>query len=178
MKYQVAYVEEDQIFTLSYNSTDAELAPHTMVTETEATWGLGTVSHRTSGNYTYIYDSTAGNGTYAYIIDSGLMTSHAEFGDRATFGYNAVGGPDVDTIGHGTHVAGTIGGTTYGVAKSAALIAVKVCQDTVDTKTSIILEGYNWAVNDVIRNNRTSRSAVSMSLGRYRGIPDSRRLSH
>jgi oryzin len=139
-----------------------------MITETNTTWGLGTVSHRTSGSDTYIYDSTAGSGTYAYIIDSGLMTSHTEFGGRATFGYNAFNGLDEDLVGHGTHVAGTIGGTTYGVAKSTALIGVKVFQDIGDTKTSIILEGYNWAVHDILDNDRASRSAISMLLGKYR----------
>ncbi|KAF3020125.1 Translation elongation factor 1 beta [Neopestalotiopsis sp. 37M] len=161
----VAEVEEDQVFTLSYKSDAVGLAPRGMITETNTTWGLGTVSHRTSGSDTYIYDSTAGSGTYAYIIDSGLMTSHTEFGGRATFGYNAFNGLDEDLVGHGTHVAGTIGGTTYGVAKSTALIGVKVFQDIEDTKTSIILEGYNWAVHDILDNDRASRSAISMSLG-------------
>jgi oryzin len=98
-------------------------------------------------------------------VDTGLLTTHTEFGSRASYGYNAVGGSNVDSVGHGTHVAGTIGGTTYGVSKLATLIAVKVFQGE-SSSTSIILDGYNWAVNDIVSNSRQSKSAISMSLGK------------
>ena len=64
--------------------------------------------------------------TYGYVIDSGINVNHREFGGRASLGQNFVGGSHVDDAGHGTHVAGTIGGSTYGVAKKANLISVKV----------------------------------------------------
>lgn len=98
-------------------------------------------------------------------MDTGLLTTHTEFGSRASYGYNAVGGSNVDSVGHGTHVAGTIGGTTYGVAKLTTLIAVKVFQGE-SSSTSIILDGYNWAVDDITSNGRESVSAISMSLGK------------
>jgi oryzin len=101
----------------------------------------------------------------AYIVDTGLLTTHQEFGSRASYGYNAVGGANVDSVGHGTHVAGTIGGTTYGVSKSATLISVKVFTGT-SSSTSIILDGYNWAVNNITGEGRESVSAISMSLGK------------
>jgi subtilisin family serine protease len=68
-------------------------------------------------------------------------------------------------LGTGTHVAGTIGGTTYGVSKSATLISVKVFQGTSST-TAVILDGYSWATNDITSKGRQSVSAISMSLGK------------
>lgn len=82
------------------------------ITQEKAPWGLGAISHRTGNHTEYVYDSKAGEGTYAYILDTGLLTTHSEFEGRASLGYNAVGGPFIDDIGHGTHVAGTIGGKT------------------------------------------------------------------
>jgi oryzin len=72
-----------------------------MVTQTATPWGLGTISHKASGNVKYIYDSSAGKGTYAYIIDTGLLTTHNDFGGRASYGYNAAGGANNDSLGHG-----------------------------------------------------------------------------
>ncbi|OTB02976.1 hypothetical protein M426DRAFT_74299 [Hypoxylon sp. CI-4A] len=158
----VAEVEEDQIWYLADEAPQP--SKRALTTQTGATWGLGTVSHKTSGSTSYIYDSSAGSGTYAYIIDTGLLTTHTQFGSRASVGYNAVGGSDTDANGHGTHVAGTIGGSTYGVAKQTTIIAVKVFQGS-SSSTSIILDGYNWAVNDVISKSRQSKSALSLSLG-------------
>ncbi|KAI8962589.1 alkaline proteinase [Daldinia sp. FL1419] len=158
----VAEIEEDQVYYLFDENPEA--SKRALTTQTGATWGLGTVSHRDSGSTSYIYDSTAGQGTFAYIIDTGILATHQQFGGRASLAYNAVGGSDADAVGHGTHVAGTIGGSTYGVAKQATILSVKVFQGT-SSSTSIILDGYNWAVNDIISKNRQSKSALSLSLG-------------
>ena len=98
------------------------------------------------------------------LTTTGIITTHNEFGGRATLGYNAAGGEHTDTLGHGTHVAGTIGGTTYGVSKKTNLISVKVFQGA-SSSTSIILDGFNWAVNDIVSKNRKARSVINMSLG-------------
>jgi oryzin len=97
-----------------------------LVQQNNAEWGLGRISHRQSPSSQYIYDDSAGRGTYAYVIDSGVSINHQEFGGRASNGANFAGGSNVDSGGHGTHVAGTIGGRTYGVAKNTNIISVKV----------------------------------------------------
>ncbi|KAF6814860.1 Alkaline proteinase 2 [Colletotrichum sojae] len=149
----VAAVEVDEIWTL-----------YAIVTQTGAPWGLGTISHRTSGSTQYVYDDVAGTGTFAYVVDSGINTAHTNFGGRATLGYNAAGGQHVDTLGHGTHVAGTIGSNTYGVAKKTTLVSVKVFVGN-SASTSVILAGYNWAVNDITSKSRQGKSVINMSLG-------------
>ncbi|KAL3443086.1 peptidase S8/S53 domain-containing protein [Aspergillus insuetus] len=150
----VAYVEEDQIWYI-----DA------LTTQSGAPWGLGSISHRGQQSTDYIYDTNgAGADTYAYVVDTGINVDHQEFGGRASLAYNAAGGQHVDTVGHGTHVAGTIGGTTYGVAKQANLLSVKVFRGE-SSSTSIILDGFNWAANDIVSKGRTSKAAINLSLG-------------
>ncbi|KAI5923134.1 peptidase S8/S53 domain-containing protein [Camillea tinctor] len=158
---EVAEVEPDyEMYLWGFEENEKRA----LTTQSSSTWGLGTLSHRNSGSSSYIYDSSAGAGTYGYIVDSGVQIAHNQFGGRASAGYNAVGGQHVDTLGHGTHVAGTIGGSTYGVAKQANLISVKVFQGREGT-TSTILDGYNWAVNDIVSNSREGRSVINLSLG-------------
>lgn len=136
-----------------------------LTTQSGATHGLGTISHRASGSTDYIYDTSAGEGTYSYVVDSGIRITHQEFGGRATNGYNAYGGAFTDENGHGTHVAGTIGSNTYGVAKKTNIIAVKVFGSGSTTSNSIILDGLQWAINDIVAKGRQSRAVINMSLG-------------
>jgi oryzin len=158
---QVAYVEEDQIWYI-----DA------LTTQSGAPWGLGSISHRGQQSTDYIYDTNgAGADTYAYVVDTGINVDHQEFGGRASLAYNAAGGQHVDTVGHGTHVAGTIGGTTYGVAKQANLLSVKVFRGE-SSSTSIILDGFNWAANDIVSKGRTGKAAINLSLGKCQLISE------
>jgi len=105
----VLYIEADQPVVLFDD----------VVEQADATWGINRVSQRDlplSGDYSYF--ESAGDDTTSYIIDTGILLTHDEFEGRATFGANFVtGDPDDDCNGHGTHVAGTVGGVTYGVAK-------------------------------------------------------------
>jgi subtilisin family serine protease len=125
-------------------------------------WGLDRIDQRDlplNSSYTYPND---GAGVRAYIIDTGIRTTHTTFGGRAVWGTNTVGdGNNTDCHGHGTHVAGTVGGTAYGVAKAVALTAVKVLNCSGSGSFAGITAGVDW-----VTGNHTSGPAVAnMSLG-------------
>ena len=130
-------------------------------TETNATWGLDRVDQRSRPlSTTYSYVNT-GSGVTAYIIDTGLRFTHSEFGGRASSGYDAVdGGSADDCNGHGTHVGGTIGGTTYGVAKAVSLVAVRVLDCGGSGTWSGVIAGLDW-----VTGNHASPAVANMSLG-------------
>jgi subtilisin family serine protease len=131
-------------------------------TQTSATWGLDRIDQRALPlSTTYSYTNT-GAGVTAYIIDTGILTSHNEFGGRATSGYDAVDGslPAADCHGHGTHVAGTVGGSSFGVAKGVALVAVRVLNCSGSGTTSGVVAGIDW-----VTANHASKSVANMSLG-------------
>ncbi|KAI5270984.1 alkaline serine protease [Aureobasidium subglaciale] len=151
---EVAIVEEDLPIYMT-----------AITSQTGSTWGLGRISQRNYAANTYYYDTTAGAGTYGYVIDSGININHREFGGRASLGSNFVGGSHIDDAGHGTHVAGTIAGSTYGVAKKANVISVKVFGSSGSSATSTIMQGFEWAANDIINKGRTGKSVINMSLG-------------
>ena len=107
----------------------------------------------------YTYNET-GAGITAYIIDTGILASHVDFSGRVGSGYSAVGGGTTDCNGHGTHVAGTVGGETYGIAKDVALIPVRVLNCSGSGSTSGVIAGVNW-----VTNNSPGPSVANMSLG-------------
>jgi subtilisin family serine protease len=143
----VEYVEEDQ-----FASSTA--------TQSGATWGLDRIDQTSSTlNGTYNYTST-GAGVHAYIIDTGILTSHSNFGGRANAVYDALGGNGQDCNGHGTHVAGTVGSATYGVAKGVALHAVRVLGCDGSGTNSGVIAGI-----DYVRTNHIKPAVANMSLG-------------
>ena len=130
--------------------------------ETNATWGLDRIDqHSLPLTTTFTYTST-GAGVTAYIIDTGILTSHADFGGRARGGFDAVtaGGSAADCNGHGTHVAGTVGGATYGVAKGVSLVAVRVLDCGGSGSTSGVIAGIDW-----VTANHVGPAVANMSLG-------------
>ena len=131
-------------------------------TQTGATWGLDRIDQASLPlSSTYTYGST-GTGVTAYVIDTGILLSHSEFGGRAVWGTNTTGDlQNTDCNGHGTHVSGTIAGQTYGVAKSADLVAVKVLGCTGSGSWSGVISGINW----VIDNHKTGKAVANLSLG-------------
>ncbi len=94
----------------------------------------------------------------AYIIDTGILYGHNEFGGRASLGYDAFGGNGADCNGHGTHVAGTVGGSTYGVAKDVTLKAVRVLDCSGSGTNSGVIAGVDWV---------TSNHAASAGRGQH-----------
>ncbi|KAI0913219.1 oryzin precursor [Ustulina deusta] len=153
----VAYIEPD---------TMAEIT--TTAFESNSPWGLARISSREPNTSSYVYDDSAGEGTYTYIIDSGIYVDHPEFEGRATWGTSVVAGdakPTADENGHGTHVAGTAGSKTYGVAKKTNLIAVKVLNAAGSGPISQVIAGIQWVVDDAKSKNRLNKSVANISLG-------------
>jgi subtilisin family serine protease len=143
----VAYVEQDQ---------RAQAA----TTQSGATWGIDRIDQRNlplSGTYTY---TSTPSTVYAYVIDTGIQANHPEFGTRAAVAYDALGGSGADCNGHGTHVAGTLGSTTYGVAKQVRLRGVRVLDCNGSGSFSQIIAGVDW-----VRLNRTNPAVANLSLG-------------
>lgn len=144
----VAYIEPD-----GYAYT-------TSVTQNNATWGLDRIDQRTlplDGNYVY---TATGEGVTAYIIDTGVRTTHNEFGSRAKRGFDAFGGDSEDCNGHGTHVAGTVGGNVFGVAKKSTLVGVRVLDCNGSGSWSGVIAGMDWVASDA-----NGPSVANMSLG-------------
>lgn len=154
---RIAYLEADGIMT-------TQIQAGTSVSETGATWGLGRVSHRAKGSSEYLYDPSAGAGSCAYIIDTGVFAAHPEFEGRATQ-IKSYTGVNTDDNGHGTHVAGTIGSITYGVAKKTHIYAVKVLDAGGSGAWSDIVSGIQYAVEHSKTNSCPNGVVVNMSLG-------------
>lgn len=150
---RVALIEPDGIATIvgSQSITDGGL------------WGLDRIDDRSSprldNNYSY---TSTGAGVRVYIIDTGIRTSHQAFGGRASSGYSSIndGRGTNDCHGHGTHVAGTVGGGTYGVAKGASLVAVRVLDCGGSGAWSGVIAGIDW-----VTANRVRPAVANLSLG-------------
>jgi len=158
---------EQAIFGLSHNPNiefiEADQEITLDATQSPATWGLDRIDQRNLPlNNTYTYNFT-GSGVTAYIIDTGIRITHNQFGGRASYGYDFVDNDSNanDCNGHGTHVAGTVGGSTYGVAKGVSLVAVRVLNCSGSGTTSGVIAGINW----VTSKHTTGKAVANMSLG-------------
>lgn len=146
---RVERVEADQVMTA-------------VGTQSPATWGIDRIDQSAlplDNSYTYAND---GSSVTVYIIDTGINFGHVDFGGRATKGVDEVtiGGSAADCNGHGTHVSGTVGGSTYGVAKNVSLVAVRVLNCQGSGTTSGVVAGIDW-----VTANHVIPAAANMSLG-------------
>ncbi len=144
----VAFVEADAIIRLD-------------ATQSPATWGLDRIDQTSLPlNNSYTYQNSSG--VHAYIIDTGIRSTHSQFSGRMGNGYDAMGDGNGtnDCQGHGSHVAGTVGGTTHGVAKSVTLHPVRVLGCDGSGTNSGVIAGIDW-----VRSNHTKPAVANMSLG-------------
>ncbi|HIW64191.1 MAG TPA: S8 family peptidase [Candidatus Stackebrandtia excrementipullorum] len=143
----IAYVEQNGTVSLAGTQYDPP------------SWGLDRIDQRagTDGKYTY---PNTGDAADIYVLDTGVRITHDDFDDRAVWGVNTVDDDDTDCNGHGTHVAGIAGGTEYGVAKEARIIAVKVLDCSGSGTYEGIIAGIDWVTRDAGDN-----AVANMSLG-------------
>ncbi|MEU4643161.1 S8 family serine peptidase [Micromonospora sp. NPDC023814] len=145
----VAYVEQNHTVSIAGTQTNPP------------SWGLDRIDQRALPlDSSYTYPNTASN-VHAYIIDTGIRFSHSDFGGRATSGFDAVdGGSADDCNGHGTHVAGTVGGSAYGVAKGVQLVGVRVLNCQGSGTNAGVIAGVDW-----VTQNAAKPAVANMSLG-------------
>ncbi|KAM0351031.1 hypothetical protein ACHAPU_002812 [Fusarium lateritium] len=150
---------------VEYIEQDAYISIKATEQQENAPWGIARLSSTRAGGKTYTYDESAGEGTCAYIIDTGVDVEHPDFDGRAKFLKNFSNDGDGDGQGHGTHVAGTIGSTTYGVAKKTSLFAVKVLGDDGSGTNSAVIAGMDFVAGHADEKTCPKGAVVNMSLG-------------
>ncbi len=147
----VASVSQNRTFTVSATQNNPP------------SWGLDRIDQRSLPlDQRYTYPDKAGEGVTAYVIDTGVRISHSDFGGRAANGYDAIDNDNVaqDGHGHGTHVAGTVAGTAYGVAKKAKVVGVRVLNNQGSGTTAQVVAGIDW-----VTANAVKPAVANMSLG-------------
>ncbi|TQK51630.1 peptidase inhibitor I9 [Streptomyces sp. SLBN-118] len=157
----VAAVEEDaEVTALPMEEAGAERVP-------AASWGLDRIDQRRLPLNSQFKVNGTGIGVTAYILDTGIDFGHSEFGGRATYGFDVVGDGrrGRDCQGHGTHVAGTVGGATHGVARGVSLVSVRVLDCEGTGSWSGVLAGFDW-----VAENAVQPAVLNASLGGSKSV--------
>ncbi|MEU7022718.1 S8 family serine peptidase [Streptomyces sp. NPDC046203] len=147
----VASVSQDRVFTIDGTQPSPP------------SWGLDRIDQKALPlNQSYTYPDSGGQGVTAYIIDTGVRITHSDLGGRASYGYDAIDNDDTaqDGHGHGTHVAGTVAGNSYGVAKKAKIVGVRVLNNSGSGTTAQVVAGIDW-----VTANAVKPAVANMSLG-------------
>jgi len=157
----VDFIEGDQIVQAAACST-----------QPSGSWGQIRISQENVDlTKNYAASDKGGDGVVAYILDTGIMLGHTEFQGRAKFGFKAENQwSETDKNGHGTHVASTVGGKLYGVAKKIDLIAVKVLDDNGSGSWSGVIAGLDYVVVEYQTNKKPSVSNLSLSGGKTTAV--------
>ncbi|KAL1837147.1 hypothetical protein VTJ49DRAFT_4212 [Mycothermus thermophilus] len=155
---EVEYIEQDQYITIAARSS-----------QSRATSGLARLSRAsarsTASSGVYTFDDSAGEGITVYVVDTGIRITHEQFEGRAVWGDNFIDNVDQDEQGHGTHVAGTVGGRTVGVARKAQLVAVKVLGADGGGSASSVIAGMDFVARNVTARGIGGKAVMNMSLG-------------
>ena len=159
---EVVFAEIDSVVTLdSFLESSESVLPESV--QSSPVWGLDRIDQRSlplDNTYTYGADGT---GVKIYVVDSGINLSHTEFTSRIPYGYAPASlGSLSDCTGHGTHVSGTAAGTTYGVAKNATIIPVRVFDCSGTAPWSVVITALEWIASDHLAGEP---AVVNMSLG-------------
>ncbi|KAG0099814.1 hypothetical protein BGZ93_005745 [Podila epicladia] len=154
----VSCIEQVRVFGLELPDASFE----TTATQPHDLWNLNRVCERMPGVNNGYHAPATGKGITAYVLGTGVYTEHQEFNGRAFWGANFIrGSPDLDENGHGTYLAGTLGGNTYGVAKEVSIVGVKVLDADGSGTTATVLAGLNWVADNAI----PGKSVVNLSIG-------------
>ncbi|KAI0108886.1 subtilase [Nemania sp. FL0031] len=156
----------NQMDMVSYVEANQYVQVSALVAQANAPPGLVRISHADVGKDSYVFDNSSGQGITAYVVDTGILTTHEEFQGRATLAFNAIeGSANTDENGHGSHVSGTIGGATFGVAKNVKLVGVKVLDASGGGTNADVLDGLNFVESDVQDKKIQGKAVMNMSLG-------------
>ncbi|KAJ6440161.1 proteinase T-like protein [Purpureocillium lavendulum] len=149
----VDFIEQDAV------SSVAEF-----ITQNPATWGISRLSHLKSKIRNYTYDSSAGEGVCAFVLDTGVFDAHPDFEGRAKMLHSYIPGQTTDGFGHGTHVSGTIMSKTFGVAKKAKLYGIKVLDNNGNGNNTGIMQAMDWVAKRIHCSKCPKGVVVNMSL--------------
>ncbi|RJQ79786.1 hypothetical protein D5S17_09680 [Pseudonocardiaceae bacterium YIM PH 21723] len=141
----------------------ATAAPDKTTTQRNAPWGLARISHAKKGAKDYVYNAKAGEGVSVYVVGSGIKLDHREFQGRARSGHSVHGGVAKDATGGGTYAAGIVAGRTYGVAKKAELVAVRITDSKGQAGSEDLVKGLDWAITDAV--GRPEQRSVILVTG-------------